>query len=364
MAKPDISIVAAGLTDRIESLVVELLPNGRKHGNEWRCGSLAGEPGQSLAVNIGSSRPGVWKDFSTSDMYGDAFDLVAKCLFGGDKRRALAWSISWLGLDNMDPVRIKKNKREVAEKNKKREQDSRAERMKTRKYARKMWLDADPEIFNTPVYQYLLGRGIDLKKLDYQPRSIRFAKSIKEPSTGKNFPAMVTAINGVNGNFAAVHRTFLQIEPDGRVVKADVPDSKMVLASFKGGCIRLWRGEDVNPETGEIKRGQPWGKIKKPCRLTIVEGIEDGLTIALVSSERRIAVSVTLGHLALMMLPECFIEVLIVADNDPEDSQAAAALEKAIIIFQRQGRKVFVSRAPKGFKDVNDMLTGGGINGG
>ena len=364
MAKPDISIVAAGLTDRIENLVAELLPNGKKHGHEWRCGSLAGEPGQSMAVNIGTSRPGVWQDFSSLDNKGDAFDLVAKCLFAGDKRRALAWSISWLGLDDMDPGRIKKNQRDIEERKKEREQESRAERMKTRKYARKIWLDAEPDIYDTPVYHYLLGRGIDLKKLDYQPRSIRFAKSLKEPTTGKEFPAMVTAINGVQGNFAAVHRTFLQIEADGRVVKADVPNSKMVLASFKGGCIRLWRGEDVNPETGEIKRGQPWGKIKNPCCLTITEGIEDGLTIALVSPDRRIAVSVTLSHLALMMIPECFTDILIVGDNDPAESQASATLKKAITTFQRQGRKVFLSLAPEGFKDVNDMLTGSHVHGG
>ena len=364
MARPDISIVAAGLTDRIADLVVKLLPNGKRHGHEWRVGSLAGEPGQSLAVNIGPSKPGVWQDFSSSHLKGDAFDLVAWVLFGGDKSRALAWGISWLKLDDMDPGRIKQNKQDVAERKKKREQDSRAERMRTRKYAHKMWLDADPDVYGTPVYQYLLGRGVDLKKLDYQPRSIRFAPAIKEPSTGKMFPAMVTAINGVQGNFAAVHRTFLQIKPDGTVIKADVPDPKMVLGSFKGGCIRLWRGEDVNPETGEIKRGQPWGKIKKPCRLTITEGLEDGLTIVLVSQGHRVAVAVTLAHLALMMLPECFTEILIVADNDPADSEAAADLNKAIATFQRQGRKVFLSRAPEGFKDVNDMLTEGHVHGG
>jgi len=356
MAKPDIKIIANLLTDRIDSLVHVLLPRGKRHGHEWRVGSLAGEPGHSLSVNIGSSRPGVWKDFSSSTDHGDAFDLVACCLFGGDKKQALAWAISWLGLDDFSPDRLKQTRRTAEKRKSERELESRHQKMKTRKHAHKIWIDAEPIIAGTLVDKYLKGRGIDISKLEFRPGSIRFASAIREPSTKQDFPAMVTCINGVTGNFAAVHRTFLQVLPDGQVVKADVRDSKMVLGSFKGGCIRLWRGEDIDPETGEIKRGLPWGKIKQPCRLTIIEGIEDGLTIALVKSDRRIAASVTIAHMSMMMLPECFEEVQIIADNDKEDSKAAAALNTAITNFQKQGRKVFISRAPAGFKDVNELL--------
>ncbi|MEE8206878.1 MAG: toprim domain-containing protein [Nitrospinaceae bacterium] len=358
MAKPDISIVVAGLTDRIGDLVVELLPKGRRHGHEWRCGSLAGEAGQSLAVNIGPSRPGVWCDFTNPSVdKGDAFDLVAKQRFGGDKRRALAWSISWLGLDDMDPGRIKKNERDIKVRKDKREDESRKERMKKRRKAHAIWMDANPDIIGTPVDLYLQGRGVDLSRLDHLPGAIRFAPSLYEPSTKKNFPAMVTSINGVKGNFAAVHRTWLHIEPGGQVVKAPVADPKMVLGSFKGGCIRLWRGERVNEKTGEIKRGLSWGQIKADGELMVFEGIEDALTAAMVRSELRIAVGVTVGHLSLMMLPACFSKITIVADNDAPESRAAKELETAVKNFQNQGLKVFLIRPPEGFKDINEMLT-------
>ena len=364
MAKPDIKTVVQGLTDRAEDLARTLLPNGRRHGHEWRCGSLAGEAGQSLSVNIGPSRPGVWQDFSSVEDKGDAFDLVAKCLFNGDKKQAMAWSISWLGLDDMSPERFKQNRRQAKQRSAERAKLDRKEEAKTRANAKKLWLDASPDILGSPVDLYLKGRGIDISKLEYVPRSIRFASSLREPSNGVCYPAMVTGFNGVDGNFAAVHRTFLHIHPGGHLTKAAVPCPKMVLGRFKGGCIRLWRGEDVNPETGEVKRVASWGKIKGSARLTIVEGIEDGLTVALAAPGRRVAVSVTLGHLAGMLLPKCFTEITIVGDNDDPDSQAATALADAIAGFQRQGRKVFLSRAPEGFKDLNDLLNGNHVHGG
>lgn len=363
MAKPDISIVVQGLTDRIEDLVSQLLPNARRHGHEMRVGSLAGEPGQSLSINVGSARPGVWQDFSSMEDKGDAFDLVAKCLFRGDKKQAMAWSVSWLGLDDLNPERFEQTRRKAKERSAELAKKDRKEAARSRANAHKLWLDASPDILGSPVDLYLKGRGIDISLLDYVPRSIRFASSIREPSTGICFPAMVTGINGVDGNFAAVHRTFLHIHPGGHVVKAAVPSPKMVLGRFKGGCIRLWRGEDINQDTGEVKRGASWSKIKGSARLTIVEGIEDGLTVALAAPGRRVAVSVTLAHLAGMLLPECFNEITIVGDNDDPESQAAKALMGAIAGFQRQGRKVFLSRAPQGFKDLNDLLNGDHVHG-
>ncbi|MFO0450517.1 MAG: hypothetical protein ACK52I_17970, partial [Pseudomonadota bacterium] len=49
-------------------------PGGRLEGREWTAGSLRGEPGRSLRVNIQSGR---WCDFATGERGGDAVSLAA-----------------------------------------------------------------------------------------------------------------------------------------------------------------------------------------------------------------------------------------------------------------------------------------------
>ncbi len=51
-----------------------LLPQGKKAGREWKAGSVAGEPGDSLSVCVAGSKAGVWSDFSTGEA-GDLIDL-------------------------------------------------------------------------------------------------------------------------------------------------------------------------------------------------------------------------------------------------------------------------------------------------
>jgi twinkle protein len=57
-----------------EVVVRELLPQGKRTGHEWRCGSLSGEPGDSLGVHLTGDKAGVWSDFSTGDK-GDFIGL-------------------------------------------------------------------------------------------------------------------------------------------------------------------------------------------------------------------------------------------------------------------------------------------------
>ncbi len=67
------AINQAALT-RLPELLPELLPEGGFHGREYRCGDLAGNPGQSLAVNTDN---GKWADFADSYKGGDPISLVA-----------------------------------------------------------------------------------------------------------------------------------------------------------------------------------------------------------------------------------------------------------------------------------------------
>ena len=67
-----------GLADRLladaDRLLAQWLPKGKRQGTEYKAGSLAGEAGGSLSVNL---RTGRWADFATGERGGDLIDLYA-----------------------------------------------------------------------------------------------------------------------------------------------------------------------------------------------------------------------------------------------------------------------------------------------
>lgn len=70
----DFAALAARLLQRSRSLLEEWFPEGKLHGHEYRVGSLRGEPGESLGVNV---ETGAWKDFATGEAGGDLISLYA-----------------------------------------------------------------------------------------------------------------------------------------------------------------------------------------------------------------------------------------------------------------------------------------------
>jgi len=76
MTKPN---CGNGINDKalaaLPFLLQRWLPRGHQEGKDWCVGSLAGEPGQSLKINLGS---GKWKDFAKSGAGGpDVISLAA-----------------------------------------------------------------------------------------------------------------------------------------------------------------------------------------------------------------------------------------------------------------------------------------------
>ena len=65
---------AASLLPDAERLVASWLPNGKRRGHEWMVGSLNGEAGDSLSINL---RTGKWADFAGKDKGGDLLSLYA-----------------------------------------------------------------------------------------------------------------------------------------------------------------------------------------------------------------------------------------------------------------------------------------------
>lgn len=66
--------LADALLSRSEQLLAAWLSGGKRNGHEWVCGSLAGEEGTSLSVNINT---GMWSDFATGEKGGDLVSLYA-----------------------------------------------------------------------------------------------------------------------------------------------------------------------------------------------------------------------------------------------------------------------------------------------
>lgn len=345
MTQPvDIGDVVAGLTARVQALVAELLPNGVREGHEWRVGSPAGEKGRSMAVHLTGAKAGVWKDFA-SGTGGDALDLVAACLFGGDKRQAFAWARGWLGFGDVpehDAAR-RAQLRAQAEARKEREV---ADEKKTRAGIKRLWLGCAEKLRGTPVDLYLQGRGIELSRLQRQPRSLRFHASLRQPEAGASFPALVAGCVSAAGEMVAVHRTWLARDgASGAWVKAPVRDPKMTWGRLGGASIRLWRGA-----SNRALKDAPKGEA-----VVITEGIEDGLTVALAAPELRVLVGVSLANMGQMKLPEQIGRVVIHAHND-EAPAAIAGLERAVANFRAQGFDVALARAPGGAKDFNDVV--------
>lgn len=66
--------LADALLSRADQLLAAWLSGGKRNGHEWVCGSLAGEEGTSLSINI---HTGMWSDFATGEKGGDLVSLYA-----------------------------------------------------------------------------------------------------------------------------------------------------------------------------------------------------------------------------------------------------------------------------------------------
>lgn len=329
------SELAALLAARISDLAPELLPGGVREGAEWRCGSLAGERGRSLAVHLTGGRAGVWSDFASGER-GDALDLVAAARCGGDVKAAMAWARSWLGLGGgVLPPRvapaIPAAPGGVDD----------ADRERRRAAALKLLGEAAP-VAGTPAERYLRSRGIDLGELGEAP-ALRFHPMCWNRETGRTLPAMLAAISGSDGATVAVHRTYLARNDAGGWGKAPLKDAKLTLGSYAGGAVRLWRGS--------FDGGAPVGE------LAVAEGIETALSVAVACPEIPVWAAVSLANMGRIALPSWVATVTLCADNDgPGNAAAVRAFDRAIAHCQAQGRQVRVALPPGGAKDFNDVL--------
>ena len=190
-----------------------------------------------------------------------------------------------------------------------------------------IWRAAGPAM-GTPVEKYLRSRALTLPI----PESIRFAR-LQYGKRGDFHPVMVALVASVDNRAIGIQRTFLNSAGTG---KAAVPKAKLSLGNVRGGAIRL-----------------------APCaqKLTVVEGIEDGLSL---QQELGMAVWVAAGasNLTAMELPPGVASVIVGADADPAGERAARSAAQR---FANQGREARIIRPLSEFKDFNGELQGAAL---
>jgi hypothetical protein len=99
--------IEAKLCERAEEVCRHLLPNGQRDGNEWVCGSLGGEKGNSLKVNL-AGKVGVWSDFADSGKSGKSLTSLWMRARGLAKfGHAVVEAKQWLGIADDFDKRVK-----------------------------------------------------------------------------------------------------------------------------------------------------------------------------------------------------------------------------------------------------------------
>lgn len=99
--------ISKALADQVAAVCLELLPGGKREGKHWVCGSVDGEPGKSLKVNLTGSNAGKFCDFASEDDRGDLLDLW-QLTRRVDFVTACTEAKNFLGIHDQDLYRDKK----------------------------------------------------------------------------------------------------------------------------------------------------------------------------------------------------------------------------------------------------------------
>lgn len=346
MTRPvSIDLIKSRLCERIDQLVLQLYPNARRQGGEYVLGDVFGAPGSSMSICARGAKTGVWQDFAGT-AGGDVIDLVAAGACDGDVKAAIGWAVDWLGLGGLSPEQLRRQEEKARDARRRAEAKAAEDKQKMLRKAKAIYLSGEP-YEGSAAERYMLGRAIDLTQLPRLPRTLRYHPRLWNAETaGLELPGMVApVIDAVAGGQVAVHRTWLQLQPDGRVTKAALADPKMTLGPRKGGLIPLTRGASDKPI-----RQMPAGEW-----LAVSEGIENGYSAALIRPDWRVAAAIALNNIGELRLPEACGGLFIIGDNDSKPD-ALRAFDKAMDQLGKRGIAFQVIRPPSGIKDFNDWL--------
>ena len=224
------STVSALLAQRAEAVCRQYLPHGKKQGRHWCAGDARGAKGRSLFVRLSPpGAPGKWTDAATGE-HGDLLDLVRLATGSRSLRETLAEARRFLA----QPAAAPRNP----------DRDN-YDRIAA---ARNLWGRCGP-IDGTHGEAYLRARAIRRCRFP----ALRFHPSLPfRPDAGgwRRLPALVAAVTGDGGEFAGVHRTWLDPR---RPAKARVSRPRKALGRVYGLAVRF--GDPASASTLLVGEG-------------------------------------------------------------------------------------------------------------
>jgi phage/plasmid primase-like uncharacterized protein len=302
--------IAAALAVRIETLVRELLPGGRRDGHhEWRAGNVLGEHGDSLGVHLTGAKRGVWSDFATGET-GDALDLV-KATLGLDTCEALIWSRRWLGLEGGEARRPPAPARKQSSE-----------------------LTADPEFWRRPLRASRPIAGTQ-GEVYFQARGLRFADPNGDvlrflPRHARKNPEGVLEYHPA---LLAVLSDIWTGEPCGIVCVYLQPDGSDRIRDAKGKTSR-------GRVRGAAVMISPFDSVT--MGLIVCEGAETAISLHM-AELRPVWATAGAGNLMAFPVLPGIEAITIAADNGAPGQQAAAACAER---WRAAGREALIIAPP------------------
>lgn len=350
------TIAKQRIVDDLDSILTELFdarPKDRK-GTSWFVVNpfRPGAKADQMAVRVKGPAAGQFIDFVSGEK-GDAIQLVAYGLEGATGREAQARAVEWAfdryGLGSIDASQRERIAIEAKARRSAAEAQAERDLEAARTRARKTFFSAAEGIRGTPVETYLESRGIRLADLPALPPAFRFmaqAEYWMEPSRPR-FPALISAMVDWQGRLGACHWTFLR--PDGSG-KADVEKAKLMYPATNGLVIRIANGAGgLSPEKA--------AEAKQAGLCALLEGIEDGLTLAMERPDLRIWAAGSLPGLLTVPDHAAVSGWLGFRDNDWGKPQAAALYERAMRRLKLTRKPVETVSIPGDWgKDINDAI--------
>ena len=311
-ATPHPRELSAALAGRAEEICRAYLPGGRRTGNYWQAGSVAGERGRSLYVHLAGGRRGRWVDEATGEK-GDLLDLIRAARGHSRMIDAMREAASIIGGSAPEP----------------REAVAPAAPATNPRRLENFLRSARGVGGDTPAARYLERRGLRPEgELKFHP-SVR----VQVDGEARRLPALLAPVRTPDGRLEAVQRIF--VREDGSP------------AEFEGR----------KRHTGSPRQGAVWfGDPRAARRVALCEGVEDALAVlrVLTLEEKRgiaVAASLSAGRLARVEMPDAVREVVLVQDRDAAGERAWEALGTRFA-----GSGVAVSRALPEGKDANEDL--------
>lgn len=282
-------------------------------------------------------------------------------------------ALEWLcgSVEGVSAEERRARERQAAENKARNEAKAQAAREEARREAREIWQQGQPAQ-GSPVHDYLALRGIRQDLYPALPPCLRFHPSLgymvqidRRWVEAHRGPAMLAAIQGPDGRFQGVHRTWFDLDRAKGKPEILHPTSgerlkvKKSLGSVKGGAIRLTRaaralvmGEGIETTLTALLADVPPGA-----------GYWAGISLGNMAGQRQLGQGLKYAGLPDLSDAEAFVpppevrELIYVQDGDSEPrltrSQLLSGLRRAMVL--RPGLRGRVVPCPEGV-DLNDVL--------